>query len=61
MSPSTSPDEGEYIISWGDTGLVGKCLIEQQYRKGDTKACITLEGDTTFQPIRMQHSAHLIK
>ena len=48
MSPSTSPEDGEYIISWGDTGLVGKCLIEQQYRKGDTKACITLEGDTTL-------------
>ena len=35
--------------------------MEQQYKKGDTEACITLEGDTTFQPIRREYCAHVTK
>ena len=33
----------------------------QQYGKGDTEACIILEGDTSFQPIKTEFCPNVMK
>ena len=33
----------------------------QRYSQGDTGACITLEVDNTFQPIRIEYCGHVTK
>ena len=48
-------------MSWGDTGLVVKSLIKQQYREGNNQACINLEGANSFQPIRIELCPHVTK